>query len=77
MPVFLLAIVKNLIIGAVLAYLAYLLTPKQKVEEPEPQENDYSPSAVEGETIKELFGTMVVQVKTTAVFDRRVAAIRK
>lgn len=77
MPAFLVSILTNLLVGAVLAFLSALLIPKKSIKPPEPSDNDYSPTAKEGTEIKHLFGAGPVELLVVAVFDRETKAIRR
>lgn len=77
MPAFLLAIFKNLLVAAALAFLSGLLYRQKSVDPPKPSENDYAPTAKEGTEVKHLFGTGPVELLVVGVFDRETVAIQR
>lgn len=76
MPAWLLSVVRNLIIGIAMLSISALLNRQKDNKPPEPAENDFSPTADEGEEIKQLFGTGPVDFIVVAVFDRSTRPIR-
>lgn len=77
MQAFLLALLRNLIISAILAWASYRLAGgAQQAEAPKPQKNDFAPTAIEGTEVKHLFGTGPVQMMVVAVMQKSTEAIR-
>lgn len=77
MQAFFISILRNLLVAGALALLSALLYRQPKIDEPEPAENDFSPTAREGTEFKYLFGTGPVQLTVVAVMDRATEEIRR
>jgi len=77
MGAFLLGILKNLLISAALAFVSSLFYRQKSPDPPEPQENDFAPSAAEGTEIPHLFGTGPIRLLVVGVFDRATEAIKR
>lgn len=77
MQAFFLSLLRNLIVAGALALLSALFYRQPRIAEPEPKENDFSPTAREGTEIKELFGTGPVKMIVVAVMDRDTVEIRR
>jgi hypothetical protein len=73
---FLLAVLKNLIVAALMAMVSALLYRPKDPDSPEPQDNDFSPTAKEGTELKHLFGAYPVDFIVVAVMDKQVSAIK-